>query len=85
MVAQYNIFYQLKTSLTYHVDYCCKFLRFSYLWDIRYETKLKLTDSNDDDHIFNLLNNADIKCIFEHLFRANCDDRQNGKGVDTLG
>jgi superfamily II helicase len=44
---------------------------------------LKLTDSYDDDHIFNLLNDTDIYSIFKHLFRANCDDRQYGNGVDN--
>jgi hypothetical protein len=44
---------------------------------------LKLTDSYDDDHIFNLLNNTVIYSIFKRLFRANCDDRQNGKGLDN--
>jgi hypothetical protein len=44
---------------------------------------LKLTGSYDDDHIFNLLNNTVIYSIFRHLFRANCDDRQNGKGLDN--
>jgi predicted transcriptional regulator len=44
---------------------------------------LKLTDSYDDDHIFNFLNNTDIYSIFKHIFRANCDDRQNGNAVDN--
>ena len=44
---------------------------------------MKLTDSNDDAHIFNLLNNTDIYSIFKHLFRTNCDERQNGQGVDN--
>ena len=44
---------------------------------------MKLTDSYDDDHIFNLLNNTVIYSIFKHLFRANYDDRQNGNAVDN--
>ncbi|CAN5186508.1 hypothetical protein BH18THE2_BH18THE2_09760 [soil metagenome] len=44
---------------------------------------MKLTDSNDDAHIFNLLNNTDIYFIFMHLFRADCDNGQNAKGVDN--